>query len=172
MLLTMTGEVRLGNSDTYDSQRAVDYYRKIFEEELVAGSIVGMEVGGSGWAAYRAAEPDTGDRYWLSPLFRVEPEPFPSAVFVRRDPDGFRIDFSDRCVSDRDHYYEGLLSAEQIDETLAAGRPYALPVVEVIGPDYKRPGFYDRNPDLERPQGYSRPPYPGRISGWAKPKTS
>jgi hypothetical protein len=135
-------------------ERVLEYYRGVFGPEDIPGTIVDMKVGDGGWCAYWAATPDTAGRHWLGPLFRVEAEPFDSAAFVRREPEGFIVDFRGRVVSDRDHYYEELLPAEAVD---AEQRPHGIPVVDVIGEDYQLPGYYDRNPELPRPQGYAPP---------------
>jgi hypothetical protein len=147
-------------SSSLELDRTLGYYRDIFsgdESINLTDYAVGMEVGQSGWSAYWAVEQDTAGRYWLFPLFRIDPEPSDSSVHIRRETDGYHADFSNRVLGEHDHHYDFLEPAERVDEVLSSGKPYGLPLAEVTGPEYLRPGFFGR----PRPQD---PTFPGEAS--------
>lgn len=150
----MAFETRPEQTHSSEIDRALAYYRDIFEGDAVTeGSVLAMEVGDSGYCAYWAVEVDTAGRYWLGPLFRVDVEPSDSAALIRRDPDGYRVDFLTVIDYGRNRFYDHVIPAGEVDST-ELGRFYGLPVAEVIGDAHKLPGFYcDEN---------GQPPSPGK----------
>jgi len=142
----MSEAIRGTDRDPLGLQRALDYFRDgHLKEEIVRGSVCGIEVGDSGWMAYWGMDTDTRGRHWLNPLFRVEDRPNGATVLVERRPDGFTVDFTERfrTATTSDNYPEGLISADRLDAEQAE-RPSMIPVVEVFGApsDLPLPGSF------------------------------
>lgn len=127
----------LGASEPTELERSLAYLRDgHLAEDLILGSVCGMEIGDSGWTAYWVMETDTAGRHWLNPLFRLSNTPHrQGCAFITRDADGYKIDFTKYPPPPGElesRLYEYIESAEEIDRRQAETPSY-IPVAQVIG---------------------------------------
>lgn len=148
------GSSRNGDPAT---EAAVEYYQNIFEPELLQDMVANMKPGDEGYVSYHAATMDDAGRLWLSPLIRVSPEQTDTRqAYIKRDRDGYTIDFRPRVVEGRDRFLDEIVSSEMVDRIINQGRFYGIPLIDVIGEPEQIPGFYcdeNGNPPSAGPNG-------------------